>query len=65
VPAIVQWRMTLLKRTALISIAAAITAAAGFAQSAADNAADTERLVRALEIRPGSVVGEIGPDRAN
>ena len=52
--------MTLLKRAALISIAAAITAAAAFAQSAASNAADAERLVRVLEIRSGSIVGEIG-----
>jgi tRNA A58 N-methylase Trm61 len=33
---------------------------AAFAQSAAEDAADTALLVRALEIHPGSKVGEIG-----
>ena len=32
----------------------------GFAQSAADNAADAKRLVAALHVHQGSVVGEIG-----
>lgn len=52
--------MTLLKRSALVLIVAAIAATTPFAQSAATNAADAERLVRVLEIGPGSSVGEIG-----
>ena len=31
-----------------------------FAQNAEQNVADAERLIKALEIRAGSVVGEIG-----
>jgi ubiquinone/menaquinone biosynthesis C-methylase UbiE len=34
-----------------------------FAQSAADNAADTKRLVTALNVHKGSIVGEIGAGR--
>ena len=56
----VQCRMTRLKRTCLVFVAAALAASVVFAQSAAENAADLERLVRALEIRAGSIVGEIG-----
>ena len=50
----------LIKRTLVAVMAAAIAATSGFAQSSAENAADVERLVRALDIRSGSVVGEIG-----
>ena len=52
--------MTLLKRTALLLLSVLLGSTAVLAQSAAENAADVERLVRVLEIRPGSVVGEIG-----
>jgi ubiquinone/menaquinone biosynthesis C-methylase UbiE len=52
--------MTSVKRSALVLIVAAIAAATPFAQSAATNSADAERLVRVLEIGPGSSVGEVG-----
>ena len=51
---------SLLKRTSLVALAAALAATASFAQTAQENAADAERLIRALEIRSGSTVGEIG-----
>ena len=42
-------------------VLATLTAASGLrAQSAADNAADAERLIKVLEIHAGSFVGEIG-----
>ena len=42
-------------------VLATLAAASGLrAQSAADNAADAERLIKALEIHAGSFVGEIG-----
>src|SRR5262245_8487567 len=40
-------------------LVAALGAPAG-AQSQAQNAADADRLIRALELQPGSVVAEIG-----
>lgn len=52
--------MTPWKRFPIVLLAAAIAAVAASAQSPAQNATDAERLVRALDIRPGSVVGEIG-----
>ena len=51
---------SLLKRASLVLFAAALAATAGLAQTAQENAADAERLMRALEVRPGSVVGEVG-----
>jgi ubiquinone/menaquinone biosynthesis C-methylase UbiE len=53
---IVKCAMTLLKRSLLVVLAAALAADAAYAQ----NALDLKRLVDALEIRPGSAVGEIG-----
>ena len=51
--------MTQRKHAFLVLLAAAMAAATGLAQSSTDTA-DAERLVRALEIRAGQVVGEIG-----
>lgn len=51
---------TLLRRACLLLVAGAIAVSAGFAQSAPENAADAEWLIAALEIRPGSIVGEVG-----
>ena len=51
---------SLLKRASLVLFVAALAATAGLAQTAQENAADAERLMRALEVRPGSVVGEVG-----
>ena len=50
----------LLKRVLLVLLAAVIAATAGFAQTAQENAADAERLIQALEVQSGSVVGEVG-----
>jgi ubiquinone/menaquinone biosynthesis C-methylase UbiE len=53
--------MTLmLKRLSRSALAIVVASATVFAQAAGENAADVERLVRVLEIHPGSVVGEIG-----
>jgi len=52
--------ITRLTRVSLIAIAALLNASGAIAQSAQQNAADVERLVRALEIKVGSVVGEVG-----
>ena len=52
--------MTLTKRCSLVLAAAALAVTTGVAQSAGTNTADTERLVQVLDIRAGSVVGEIG-----
>jgi ubiquinone/menaquinone biosynthesis C-methylase UbiE len=43
-----------------IFIALTLQASAGVAQSAKENAADAELLIKTLEIREGSAVGEIG-----
>ena len=47
-------------RLSLIVVAAVFTASSAIAQSAQGDAADVERLVRALEITTGSAVGEVG-----
>jgi ubiquinone/menaquinone biosynthesis C-methylase UbiE len=52
--------IAMLKRSAVLLVAAAICSATGLAQSARENAADADRLIRALDIRPGSAVGEVG-----
>jgi ubiquinone/menaquinone biosynthesis C-methylase UbiE len=52
--------MALLKRLTLLTLVTAIAATTAFAQSAAGNAADAERLIRVLDVRAGSSVGEIG-----
>jgi tRNA A58 N-methylase Trm61 len=59
---IVQSPMTLPPRRALVTalVLATLAVVLGIAQSASDNAEDAERLVKALEIRPGSTVAEIG-----
>jgi tRNA A58 N-methylase Trm61 len=41
-------------------VIAALAATAGLAQTARENTADAERLVKALEVHVASVVGEIG-----
>jgi ubiquinone/menaquinone biosynthesis C-methylase UbiE len=41
-------------------VAAVLGVSAAFAQTAQENAADAERLIKALDIRSGSSVGEIG-----
>ena len=44
-------------------VLATLTAASGLrAQNAQENAADVERLIKALEVHAGSIVGEIGAD---
>lgn len=49
----------MLKRAFVVLLATAVTCAT-VAGSTQQNAADTERLVRALGVRTGSVVGEVG-----
>jgi predicted methyltransferase len=51
---------TVLRSVYLLLVAAALAVTAGYAQNAADNAADADWFIRSLEVRPGSVVGEIG-----
>jgi len=46
--------------TLFIIIISAVASTYLFAQNAEQNVADAERLIKALEIRAGSVVGEIG-----
>jgi predicted methyltransferase len=52
--------MLLLKRACAVVIVAALAASAPVAQTAQDDAADVARLIRALDVKPGSVVGEVG-----
>jgi ubiquinone/menaquinone biosynthesis C-methylase UbiE len=47
------------KRCVIVSAIVAFAVAAGIV-CAQDNAADTKRLIEALQVRPGSVVAEIG-----
>lgn len=51
--------MTPGRRLSLVLLAVATAVTSGLAQSATDTA-DAERLARALDIRAGSIVGEIG-----
>src|SRR5260370_23107353 len=59
---IVQSRMTMpvLRRFVTMFVIGALVTSAGLAQTARDNAADAERLVKALDVHLASVVGEIG-----
>jgi ubiquinone/menaquinone biosynthesis C-methylase UbiE len=53
--------MTFKRRRRFVTLIATVLAVAGLrAQSAKENAADAERLVKALDLHAGSVVGEIG-----
>ena len=52
--------MPFLKRACLALIVAALVVSAGMAQTAQEDAADAERLIRALDVKPGSIVGEVG-----
>jgi ubiquinone/menaquinone biosynthesis C-methylase UbiE len=52
--------VTSIRRAAVFFVAGALAVSTGFAQSAADNATDAEWFVRSLDVRPGTVVGEIG-----
>ena len=51
--------MPLLKRACAVVIVTALAVAAGTAQTAQDSA-DVDRLIRALDVKPGSIVGEVG-----
>ena len=52
--------MPLLKRACAVLIVAALAVTASIAQTAQEDAADAERLIRALDVKPGSIVGEVG-----
>ena len=46
--------------SSLVLLVAAVVTSRVFAQNASENATDAERFIRALDVRAGSVVGEIG-----
>jgi len=50
----------LLKRAFAVLIVPVLAVTAGLAQPAQQNGADAERLIRVLDVRPGSIVGEVG-----
>ena len=52
--------MPLLKRACAVLIVAALAVTASIAQTAQEDAADAERLIRALDVKPGGIVGEVG-----
>jgi SAM-dependent methyltransferase len=52
--------MPVFRRFVTMFVIGGLVTAAGLAQTAQENAADAERLVKALDVHPASVVGEIG-----
>ena len=53
-------RMISLTRASLVLLALVVFAGPNLAQTAKENAADAEQFIRALEVRSGSSVGEVG-----
>jgi ubiquinone/menaquinone biosynthesis C-methylase UbiE len=56
--------IAVLKRPAVLLLVMILSTIAGLAQASRMDAADAERLIRALDVRPGSIVGEIGAGAA-